>query len=217
MAAFDKKAAIIFRFLIMSKKLKKKINLHIVIQIIFFIALLAADRITKLAAVKYLKGHDAIPVIKDVIELRYLENSGAAFGIFQNMQWMFYIITAIVLVVIAVLFISLNKKLHTYSDLAETDPDSFHIKTYSGIIYFNYLIAALAAGAIGNLIDRVTTKYVVDFIYFKIIDFPIFNFADICVTLTAVLLIIFFIFGYKEDKNLTIFGSKKSETENDGE
>ena len=201
----------------MSNKLKKKINMHIVIQIVFFIVLLAADRITKIIVVKYLKGHDAVPIIKDVIELRYLENSGAAFGMFQNMQWMFYIITAIILIVIVVLFISLNRKLHSYCDLIDTDPDSFHLKTYKDIIFFDYLIAALAAGAIGNLIDRVTTKYVVDFIYFKIIDFPIFNFADICVTLTAVLLIIFFIFVYKEDKNLTIFGSMKNETENSDE
>lgn len=179
-----------------------------------FVILLVADRITKYAAVKYLKGNDAVQIIKDVVELRYLENSGAAFGIFQNMQWMFYIITAIILVIIVILFISTNKKLHGYCDLITTDPDSFHFKTYKSIIFFNYLIAALAAGAIGNLIDRLTTKYVVDFIYFKIINFPIFNFADICVTLTAALLIIFFIFVYKEDDNFSILGSKKAKNDN---
>lgn len=198
----------------MCDKFKKKINIHIVIQLIMFVILLVADRITKYAAVKYLKGNDAVQIIKDVVELRYLENSGAAFGIFQNMQWMFYIITAIILVIIVILFISTNKKLHGYCDLITTDPDSFHFKTYNGIIFFNYLIAALAAGAIGNLIDRLTTKYVVDFIYFKIINFPIFNFADICVTLTAALLIIFFIFVYKEDDNFSILGSKKAKNDN---
>ena len=114
--------------------------MHIVIQILLFIALLAADRITKLLAVRYLKGQDAVPIIKDVIELRYLENSGAAFGMFQNMQWMFYIITAIILVVIVILFISLNKKLNAYCDLYETDPGSFQLRTYKSIIFFNYLI-----------------------------------------------------------------------------
>lgn len=189
-----------------------------IIQIVFFAVLIICDRITKNLAVTYLKGQDAVSVIKDVVELRYLENSGAAFGIFQNMQLMFYIITFIILVVIVILWISNNNNLKKYCKLplksSETeDPESnktlyFQIKTYRNIIFLNYLIVTLAAGAIGNLIDRLSQKYVVDFIYFKIIDFPIFNFADICVTVTAVLLIIFFIFVYKEDPGFNIFGKK---------
>ena len=55
------------------------------------------------------------------------------------------------------------------------------------------------AGAIGNLIDRISLKYVVDFIYFELIDFPIFNIADCYLTVSSFLLIILAIFYYKEN------------------
>ncbi|MBO4834677.1 MAG: signal peptidase II, partial [Lachnospiraceae bacterium] len=70
-------------------------------------------------------------------------------------------------------------------------------------------LVILAAGAIGNLIDRIAHTYVVDFIYFRLINFPIFNFADICVTLSAIFLIIFLVFIYKDDPEFTIFSKKK--------
>jgi len=179
-----------------------------IFQIIFFILLVAADRFTKFLAVKFLKGQSAAVIIKDVLELRYLENTGAAFGIFKNMQWMFYIITVVIMIVIIILWIFLNRKLRKYC-AEHSQQDTFRPLTFKNTIFLNYLFAALAAGAIGNFIDRVAQQYVVDFIYFRIIDFPIFNFADICVTLTAVLLIVFFIFFYKEDPNFAIFGNKK--------
>lgn len=196
----------------------QKINIHIVIQIILFVVLIAADRFTKYLAVTHLKGQEPVPVIKDIIELRYLENSGAAFGMFQNMQWMFYIITVIVMAVIIVMWVLLNRRLKTYIQLpTQSDNNTkiyFRKNTYSNVIFLNYMLAALAAGAVGNLIDRLSQKYVVDFIYFRIIDFPIFNFADICVTVTAVLLIIFFIFIYKDDPEFVIFKKKSDETDN---
>ena len=60
-------------------------------------------------------------------------------------------------------------------------------------------ILVLIAGACGNLIDRILHKYVVDFIYFSLIDFPIFNAADIYVTLSVTALILLVIFKYKEE------------------
>ena len=56
----------------------------------------------------------------------------------------------------------------------------------------------IAAGAIGNFIDRVSYNYVVDFLYFKLIDFPIFNVADIYVTVFAIYLAVLLLFVYKE-------------------
>ena len=53
------------------------------------------------------------------------------------------------------------------------------------------------SGAVGNFIDRVKNKYVVDFIYFKLIDFPVFNFADICITIGCAVLILSLIFIYR--------------------
>ena len=66
----------------------------------------------------------------------------------------------------------------------------------------------LFAGGIGNFIDRVRFNYVVDFFYFKLIDFPIFNVADIYVSVSCVFLAILIIFFYK-DKDFDFLGKKK--------
>ncbi len=68
----------------------------------------------------------------------------------------------------------------------------------------------IASGAIGNLIDRIRNDYVVDFLYFSLIDFPIFNVADIYVTLSSVFLVILLLFVYKEtDLEFLSFRTKK--------
>ena len=66
------------------------------------------------------------------------------------------------------------------------------------------------AGAIGNLIDRMIHHYVIDFFYFSLINFPIFNVADIYVTLSAIALILVIFFYYKEEDYAVFFSSKKS-------
>ena len=74
---------------------------------------------------------------------------------------------------------------------------------------------AIAAGAIGNMIDRISLNYVVDFFYFKLIDFPIFNVADIYVTCATFVLVFLIVFYYKEEEIDSIFQifKKKSETQ----
>ena len=68
----------------------------------------------------------------------------------------------------------------------------------------------IASGAIGNLIDRIRYDYVVDFLYFSLIDFPIFNVADIYVTLSSIILVILLLFVYKEtDLEFLSFRTKK--------
>ncbi|MDY2590860.1 MAG: signal peptidase II, partial [Agathobacter sp.] len=67
------------------------------------------------------------------------------------------------------------------------------------------------AGAIGNLIDRIVNNYVVDFFYFKLIDFPIFNVADIYVTIAAFLFIVLGFFYYKEEDFEIIFSKSKKD------
>jgi signal peptidase II len=61
------------------------------------------------------------------------------------------------------------------------------------------LLVLVASGAIGNMIDRLSQNYVVDFVYFSLINFPIFNVADIYVTCSTVGLILAILFYYKED------------------
>lgn len=176
-------------------------------QIILFLILILIDQLTKHWAVLKLKDHASIPLIKNVLELRYLENNGAAFGFLQNKQWLFFVITAIVLIVIVYIWIRIIKQSKKYLQL---DPEKIKKKTFSDRICLNYLLVILAAGAIGNLIDRLAHTYVVDFIYFRLINFPIFNFADICVTLSAIFLVIFLIFIYKDDPEFVLLSKKKN-------
>ena len=177
-----------------------------IIQILLFLVLIAVDQLTKYWAVIKLKDQPSIPLIKNVLELRYLENNGAAFGFLQNKQWLFYVITMIVLIAIVFVFVRIIKQSNQYMQL---DAEKIRAKTLKDSAILNYVLVILAAGAIGNLIDRIAHTYVVDFIYFRLINFPIFNFADICVTLSAIFLIIFLVFIYKDDPEFTIFSKKK--------
>ena len=195
--------------------MKKKINISICIQIVLLILLIAVDQITKYLAVVNLKGAEPVTLIPNVLELRYLENAGAAFSMLQNRQWVFYIITAVVLIIVFYVWGRVVVSLKSYAQLKdyEATAGDFKIKTFRNGLFLDYILIVLAAGAIGNLIDRVRFQYVVDFIYFRMIDFPVFNFADICVSVAAVLLVVFFIFIYKDDKNFSIFKDKKKKDE----
>lgn len=145
----------------------------------FIIGLIFIDQISKVWALSTLCGTAGISVIPGVFELSYLENRGAAFGILQNRQILFVLIT--ILAAVLLTFI--------YSKIPET-------KKYQPL-HICYVL--LMAGAFGNLIDRVIRGYVVDFFYFKLIDFPVFNVADIYVTVTMILLLILILFYYKEE------------------
>lgn len=150
----------------------------ILISALFTAALVAVDQVTKYLAVLRLK--DAAPhvLIDGVLEFRYLENRGAAFSVLQGQQVFFYILTAVFLVI--VLYV-----LHRLPRTRRFLP-----------IWVCLLV--LISGAVGNLIDRIIHKYVVDFIYFSIIDFPVFNVADIYVTLSVAALALLVLFRYKD-------------------
>ena len=143
------------------------------------VILIMLDQITKMLAVKYLMGNDGIDLISGVFRFQYLENRGSAFGMMQNMKPLFVIITIIVLV-----FIS-----RIYGKIPDTK-NMVPLKVISVVVF---------AGAIGNFIDRLKQSYVIDFLYFELIDFPIFNVADIYVTCSAAALIVLVLFYYKED------------------
>ena len=154
------------------------------------IALVLADQFTKYIAVVHLKDQPAIPIIKDVLELNYLENRGAAFGMLQNQKIFFVFVAVIILAMIAyVLFKMPEKRKYTI----------LHV-----------LLVLIASGAIGNMIDRLRLDYVVDFISFVLIHFPIFNVADIYVTVATTALVVLLLFVYKEeDLNFLSFKQTK--------
>ena len=155
----------------------KKIKIYI-IDFILLTILIVLDQFTKYLAVIYLKDKPAFNIINNVLELNYLENRGAAFGMLQN-QKIFFIFVAIIFIGI-ICYI-----------LVKAPSDKKYTKLH-------ILLVAICAGAIGNMIDRFRLDYVVDFIYFSIINFPIFNFADICVTVSTFFLIILILFVYKD-------------------
>lgn len=157
--------------------------------LITVIALIILDQITKLIVLDKLKDHDAFVLIPGVFELRYLENRGAAFGMMQNMRAFFVVITIVVLAGVLI----------------------FYYKTPETKKYFmlRFVMVLIAAGAVGNFIDRVFRQYVVDFFYFSLINFPIFNVADIYVTCSMFLLVFLLLFYYK-DEDLQVYSFKKN-------
>lgn len=152
--------------------------------------LVLLDQLSKLWAIRTLRMKEPIVIIKDVFELFYLENTGAAFGIMEHKTWFFIILTMIVLAFILY----------------------FYIKTPNTSRYFilRVIMIMIISGAIGNLMDRIRYNYVVDFLYFKLIDFPVFNIADCYVTISTILAAVFVLFVYKEEE-LSIYYRKKKE------
>ena len=146
--------------------------------ILILIPCVIIDQITKYIARTSIKVK-SISIIKDVLELEYLENRGAVWGSFQGQIAAFVMLTVLLSALL----------LWAYFKI----PDSRRLAPIS------YLICFIIAGAIGNFIDRVIFGYVIDFIYFKIINFPIFNVADIYVTCSTILLAVLVLFYYKDE------------------
>ena len=145
--------------------------------ILFVIAILL-DQITKYLAYVYLKPVHKVPVIRGVLDLQYLENRGAAFGMLQNRQWIFILFASIILIGCIVY--------------------SRRLPLTKNYIPLRYCLLFLGAGALGNMIDRVVHTYVIDFIYFSVINFPIFNVADIYVSISVTVMVILVLFFYKD-------------------
>ena len=115
----------------------------------------------------------------DAFVFSYLRNSGAAWGMLSGKINLFLVFTVIVMLIVTYVIINLPAT-RKYTPLLIT-------------------CTLLVSGAVGNFIDRVRFGYVRDFIYFKLINFPVFNVADCYVTVSVVLLIILILFVYKED------------------
>lgn len=156
--------------------------------IVSVIILVLIDQYTKLLAIRHLKDQASFILIENVFELQYLENRGAAFGIMQNQRIFFVIITVVMLAVIGYFF-QVTPKTKKYLPL-------------------NISMIVIIAGAIGNFIDRIFRGFVVDFFYFSLINFPIFNVADIYVTVTFFVLVILLFFYYK-DEDLAVYSRKE--------
>ena len=158
---------------------KKKV-LRIIIDILAILLFIFLDQFTKYLAVVKLKYNPPYVLIDGVLELNYLENKGAAFGMMQDKRTLFIFMTVIMLTVVFYVLIKL--------------PDE------KKFVSWQIFLCLICAGGIGNMIDRVRFDYVVDFIYFVLIDFPVFNLADILITIGTVLFFIVILFLTKEEE-----------------
>ncbi len=174
---------------------KHKTLLQMILGLVVVAVLIAIDHITKYWAYTDLRVNGAIPIIKGVFSLSYAQNSGAAWGLFSGSQMLNWlpIILGIVL-----LFI--------YQRLPQT----------KRMLPLNISLLALIAGAIGNRIDRSVYGYVQDFLYFELIDFPIFNIADCYIVCSTIFMGLLIIFYYKDESEFDgIFFSKKNTASGD--
>ena len=134
--------------------------------------ILVFDIFTKYLSSFYFKVSE-IEVIKNILYFTYVENRGAAFGIMQNKQWFFILIT-LILIIAMILYI---------------------LKVKPQDILLKLSLSFIIGGGICNLIDRVFKGYVVDFIDLRIINYPVFNIADCFVVIGAVLLCVYILFS----------------------
>ena len=163
----------------MENGVKEKKFIKLLIYLIGMVVLTEADQITKVMAENKLSGKSDYPIIKDVLEFAYLQNNGAAWGMLGGQINLFIILTVFMFILITYVVIRMPYEKKYYPLLT--------------------VCTLLGAGAVGNFIDRIRFGYVRDFIYFKLINFPVFNVADICVTVSMILLIILILFVYKEE------------------
>ena len=145
----------------------KKTPGQIAAAIALIMVLFAADQLTKWLAVNFLKNSPDVVILPGIFELSYVENTGAAFGIFQGKAFW---LAPVSLIAVIILF-------YLYAGGILSSGRAFPK---------NLCLLCLTAGAIGNMSDRILKGYVVDFFSFSLIHFPVFNLADCYISLAAI-------------------------------
>jgi signal peptidase II len=130
--------------------------------------LAAIDRFTKFMITSHMSLYESVHVIPNVVDFRYIQNQGAAFSILEGHRIILILIPSVFIA--AALFALLSKKIN------------------SPVMIWG--VSLVISGGLGNLIDRVMTGYVTDFIELVFVNFAIFNVADICAVTGACLLIL---------------------------
>ncbi len=171
-----------------------------VLYAVFLAILVAFDQLTKhLARIKLTNPRRDVQLIPKVLRFQYLENRGAAWGMLQGRLSILSVISIVLVVVFVVILIRIPIK--------------------KRFIPIQIVVLCTIAGAIGNLIDRVFVGYVTDFIYFELINFPIFNVADIYVTCSVIVLAFLVLFFYTEEELefIPFFGKAARQKDEKGE
>lgn len=151
-----------------------------VITLIIIAGLVAIDQIIKLLVLEHLKPIGSLTLIDGFIQLNYAENTGAAFGSFSG-KTTFLSVFTLVIIIFGLVYLLVKKR--------KVDVEYV-------------CISLIISGGLGNLIDRVFRGFVVDYIEPLFVDFAIFNFADILVTCSCIVLVIWLIYEiYRDNKN----------------
>lgn len=146
------------------------------IYVIITILLFAADQATKFLTVNFLNEGQSVSVIKNILDFTRCHNTGGPWSIFDQSRWIFIAVTIIVFAA-EIIYIKKYGLKHTLSRLS---------------------VSLITAGALGNFADRLFRGYVVDMIDVNFFNYPVFNFADICIVVGCVLLCVYVLFIYKE-------------------
>ncbi|MCL2592636.1 MAG: signal peptidase II [Defluviitaleaceae bacterium] len=149
-------------------------------EIVIVFVMVLIDQLSKFLATRYLQPIRSTQIIRNVLDFTYVLNDGMAFGLFRGGRWFFVIVTVAILG--AIIFY--------YRKIPKGKANS----------WLKFSLMLVMAGAIGNFIDRLRTGYVVDFIHVRFVNFPVFNIADIYVSIGAALMFVLVIFFVKDEK-----------------
>ncbi len=136
------------------------------------------DQITKYLTILYLKPVDTVPIIRDVLHLTYVENTGAAFGMMKDQRWLFMTISTVAIIAVLV-YMFVQKPQSRLECVA---------------------LSFIVGGGIGNMIDRTLLGYVVDMIDFRLINFAVFNVADSFVCVGVGLMMLYLILSVIDEQ-----------------
>lgn len=176
----------------------KKFCLRYGLPLLFVAGIVLLDQWTKYLTVTEIGENGQIILWENVFELVYVKNNGMAWGALQNCQWLFILMTPVILFFMGWIYVRMP----------------FEKK----FLPMRILEVMLAGGAIGNLLDRMfrgefCKGHVVDMFYVRAIHFPVFNVADSFISISFVLLIILVLFFYSEADFDQIFRLKKNDLE----
>ena len=144
---------------------------------LFVAGIVATDQVTKFLTVANIPLYQDVPFLPGVLNLTYVQNTGAAFSSFEGQQWLFGLIFV---VFTGLIFYEYFKK-----------PMGF-------ATFERWCIAAIYGGGLGNMIDRVRMGYVVDMIETSFMEFPVFNVADCFITCGCILLMVHLFLFHKD-------------------
>ena len=160
---------------------RKKKRISSAISILSISLILLIDQFTKAVVSSKLSLGESIPIIKGILHITFVKNTGAAFGLFKNSTYFFIAVSIIAVIMIEIIIVKAIRNGKLLENFLR-----------------NFSLILIMAGALGNLMDRVNLRYVIDFIDFRI--WPVFNIADSAITIGTALLILSFAKTYPIDK-----------------